>query len=127
MVRWFGLSERRSVSRLFGWMNSWLLDGELVAVFVGKLISVWVGSLVCWSVDGLPIGSLVRLFGGTLCRSAILWSVGRLVGQVFGGFICRPFVRITSGSFGWSIVWLCLAHGRSVGRPVCRLGGGWIG
>ena len=66
----------------------------------------------------MPIGSVVRLFGGTLCRSAILWSVGRLVGQVFGGFICRPFVRITSGSFGWSIVWLCLAHGQSVGQSV---------
>ena len=47
VVRWVGLSERRSVSRFFGWMNSWLLDGELVGVFVGKLIGVWVGSLVC--------------------------------------------------------------------------------
>ena len=43
VVHWVGLSERRPVSRLFGWMNSWLLDGELVGVFVGKLIGVWVG------------------------------------------------------------------------------------
>ena len=34
VVRWVGLSERRSVSRLFGWMTSWLLDGELVFLLV---------------------------------------------------------------------------------------------
>ncbi len=62
--------------------------------------------------------SVVWRDGGSLCQSAILWSVGRLVGQVFGGFVYRPFVPITSGWFGWSIVWLCLVHGRSVSQSV---------
>ena len=96
MIGWLVLVECRSVSCLFGWMNSWLLDGELVAVFVGKLISVWVGSLVCWSVDGLPIGSLVRLFGGT---------VGHCVGQLFCGRLEEWLVRFLVG----------LSVGRSLG------------
>ena len=77
VVRWVGLSERRSVSRLFGWMNSWLLDGELVGVFVGKLTGVWASSLVCWSVDGLTGGWLVRCSMGRL----VVWSVCEKVGH----------------------------------------------
>ena len=72
---------------------------------VNGSIGYWIPSSVVW-------------WDGGSCQSAILWSVGRLVGQVFGGFVCRPFVRTTSRSFGWSIVWLCLAHGRSVGQSV---------
>ncbi len=71
VVCWVGLSERRSVSRLFGWMNSWLLDGELVGVFVGKLTGVWASSLVCWSVDGLT--------GGWLIAQLVGWWVGQFV------------------------------------------------
>ena len=87
----------------------------LVVWLVGWL---WVGGLVNGSIGYWIPSSVVLWAGGSLCRSAILWSVGRLVAQVFGGFVCRPFVRITSGSFGWSIVWLCLAHGQSVGQSV---------
>ena len=79
---------------------------------------LWVGCLVNGSIGYWIPSSVVWWDGGSLCWSAILWSVGRLVGQVFGGFVCRPFVQITSGSFGWSIVWLCLAHGQSVGQSV---------
>ena len=44
MVRWVGLLVRRSVSRLFSCLDSWLFDclgllnGELVGVLVDKLI-----------------------------------------------------------------------------------------
>ena len=68
----------------------------------------------------LATGSLVRLFGGT---------VGHCVGQLFCGQledwlvrflvgVCWPFVQITICLFGRSIVWLRLAHGRSVGQTV---------
>ncbi len=34
VVRSDGLSVLRSVSRLFGWLDSWLFDGELVGVLL---------------------------------------------------------------------------------------------
>ena len=52
-----------------------------------------VGCLVNGSIGYWIASSVVWWDGGSLCRSAILWSVGRLVGQVFGGLsVGRSFV-----------------------------------
>ena len=55
----------------------------------------------------LAIGSLIRSFGG-LCRSASLWSVGRLASQAFGGLVGWLVVSLWVGWFwvGCFVEWL---------------------
>ena len=73
LVFWFGSggSFGRTVRASVVQSVVWLLDGELVGVFVGKLIGVWVGSLVYWSVDGLT--------GRWLIAQWVNWWFGRFV------------------------------------------------
>ena len=85
MVRWVRLSVRRSVSRLFGWLDSSLFDvlgwlnGELVGVLVYKLIGGGVSLLVVW---------LVGQFVGCSMGRVVVWSVCEMVGH---WFLCRYF------------------------------------
>ena len=77
----------------------------LVDWFVGVL--VWVRCLVNGSIGYWIHSSVVWWDSGSLRLSAILWSVGRLVGQAFGGL----FGRSDSPQVVWlvdrSIVWSC--------------------
>ena len=73
----------------------------LVDWLVGFL--VWVGCLVNGSIGYWIHSSVVWWDSGSLRLSAILWSVGRLVGQ--------SVVRIVRGSFGW---WIGGLFGRAV-------------
>ena len=67
-----------------GWSGVWCLD-----CLVGFL--VWVGCLVNGSIGYWIHSSVVWCDSGSLRLSAILWSVGRLVGQALGRL------------FGWSV------------------------
>ena len=51
--------------------------------------SVWVGCLVNGSIGYWIHSSVVWWDSGSLHLSAILWSVGRLVGQALGGLFGR--------------------------------------
>ena len=83
-----------------------------------------VGCLVNGSIGYWIPSSVVWRDGGSLCQSGILWSVGRLVGQVFGGLSA---VRSDNQGFVWLVDRVVVSCAWSVGRPVCRLGSGWIG
>ena len=76
--------------------------GGLVGWFL-----VWVECLVNGSIGYWIHSSVVWWGSGSLRLSAILWSVGRLVGQAFGGLfgrsVGRSFVRVVRRSFGWWI------------------------
>ncbi len=80
--------------------------GGLVGWFL-----VWVGCLVNGSIGYSIHSSVVCWDSGSLRLSAILWSVGRLVGQAFGELFGRSVVRIVRGSFGW---WIGRLFGRAV-------------
>ena len=87
--------------------------GALLDCLVDWLVGflVWVGCLVNGSIGYWIHSSVVWWDSGLLRPSAILWSVGRLVGQAFGGLFGRSVVRSDSPYVIWlvdrSIVWLC--------------------
>ena len=87
-----GLALGQSFGAFLDCMVDWL---------VGFL--VWFGCLVNGSIGYWIHSSVVWWDSGSLRLSAILWSVGRLVGQAFGGLFGRSFVRIVRRSFGWWI------------------------
>jgi hypothetical protein len=76
--------------------------GGLVLGLVGWLVGWLLGLWVAWLTDW--VGCVIN---GSLCRSASLWLVGRLVGQ----------------SVDCSFVWASLPHCRSVGLSLVR----WMG
>ena len=81
--------------------------GALLDCLVGFL--VWVGYLVNGSIGYWIHSSVVWCDSGSLRLSAILWSVGRLVGQALGGLFgrsvgCSDSPRVVS-LVDRSIVW----------------------
>ena len=82
------------------------LDGQALGQSFGALLDclgdclvgflVWVGCLVNGSIDYLIHSSDVWCDSGSSRLSAILWSVGRLVGQAFGGLFGQSVGRSDS-------------------------------
>ena len=97
--------------------------GALLDCLVGFL--VWVGCLVNGSI-GYWIHSSVWWDSGSLRLSAILWSVGTLVGQALGGLFGQSVVRIVRGSFRW---WIGRLFGRTIKSCAWSIGlylGQWM-
>ena len=74
--------------------------GALLDCLVGFL--VWVGCLVNGSIGYWIHSSVVWCDSGSLRLSAILWLVGRLVGQSVGRSDSPRVVWLVNRSFVWS-------------------------
>ena len=97
------------------------LDGQALGQSFGALLDclvdwlvgvlVWVRCLVNGSIGYWIHSSVVWCDSGSLRLSAILWSVGRLVGQAFGGLFGQSVGHSDSPRVVWlvdrSIVWSC--------------------
>ena len=95
---------RRWVNRLVPYLTVW---------WIGWLV-FWFGSGV-WSMGRLAIGSIVRLFGGTVVRCVCRLFCGRLedwsVRLLVGCLVSQSVIRIVRGLFGW---WIGRLFGRAV-------------
>ena len=102
--------------------------GALLDCLVDWLVGflVWVGCLVNGSIGYWIHSSVVWCDSGSSRLSAILWSVGRLVGQALGGLFGQSVVRIVRGSFRW---WIGRLFGRTIKSCAWSIGlslGQWM-